>query len=860
MKLRILVYVVVLTCCNLLLSREGRAQGQLEFRTPGNDSVKVVLIQNTDNYRFEQKDSITGMTYLVGNVRLKEGKTFINCDSMVRNSRDSVLECYGHVHINDNDSTNIFSDYMKYQVNIRKVYFNKNVQLTDGKGTLTTQELQYDLNKKVGIYLHGGKIVNKASVLTSEEGTYFEDTKDVHFKKNVVLKDPQYDLSADSLLYNTQTQVSTFITETFIQFKDSTRRTVRTSNGYYDLQHRKAYFGKRPIITDGSQRITGDTVQMDDSLGISLARGNAIYKDTAQGFVLQANYMINTKKNNTFLATQKPLMTLKQDKDSIYIVADTLLSGRLVDAQEAARQMAIADSIHKIYVDSLYKVSSDSLHRAALADTADQQDTLISVQDSSHHMRIKDLSDSLGGKHRAPADSLEADSTHSKPGAVDSLGRKSLTGKPPGTDSTVKQLSRRERKRQQREIVKLQKAAADSIQRVELKRQQAIADSLTMKELTDTTSGKPGRGRISIADSARRKALAARLRAADSLAAINLKQKIADSLQRRIDDSLQQKTFDSLAAVAAKEKAEAVVTDTTLRFIKGFHHVRIYSDSLQAVGDSLYYSGKDSIFRLYYNPIAWGSGDYQVTGDTMYVYTKNKKATRLYVFENALAINKVGKNFYNQMKGTTINCYFKNGEVDYMRAKGNAESIYYVRDDNKAYTGVNKAHADIIDMVFAAKDSGKGRELNRVVFRSDVEGSMIPFKKVNFDDMRLRGFKWHEEERPKNKEDLWKQKPKEDDEELEEAADSTKAAGHMKPADSTKADSTKLSKNKQSTKSTQSTDNKQPAGKSAGKVTDSKQSDGKILGDKPKTTDSTKTVDSIPPDKKPADIKQPAGN
>jgi hypothetical protein len=274
-----------------------------------------------------------------------------------------------------------------------------------------------------------------------------------------------------------------------------------------------------------------------------------------------------------------------------------------------------------------------------------------------------------------------------------------------------------------------------------------------------------------LADSLHRAVFTARQRRADSLRmdvqqrtiADSLKKVASDSLQRKVEDSLQQKTADSLKAIAAAEKAAAVVTDTSLRYLKGYHHVRIYSDSLQAVGDSLYYSGRDSIFRLFYNPIAWGSGDFQVTGDTMYVFTKNKKANRLYVFENALAINKVGKNFYNQLKGTTINCYFRNGEVDYMRSKGNAESIYFVRDDNKAYTGVNKAHADIIDMIFAPKDDGKGRELNRVVFRSDVEGTMVPFKKVVFDDMRLRGFKWHEDLRPKSKEDLMKDKPLETD-------------------------------------------------------------------------------------------------
>jgi len=212
------------------------------------------------------------------------------------------------------------------------------------------------------------------------------------------------------------------------------------------------------------------------------------------------------------------------------------------------------------------------------------------------------------------------------------------------------------------------------------------------------------------------------------------------------------------------DTTKAPITDSTLRYILAYHHVRIFSDSLQAVADSMYYSTQDSVFRLFYNPIAWGNGNYQITGDTMYVYTKNKKMNRLYVFENGLAINKVGTNFYNQIKGTTINSYFKDGQVDYMRAKGNAESIYYVQDDNRAYTGVNKAHADIIDMIFGPKDDTTGRELRKVVLRNDAEGSMIPFKKVNFDDMRLRGFKWQEARRPKTKEELFENRIKVPDE------------------------------------------------------------------------------------------------
>lgn len=792
------------------------ARSQVKFRAPGNDSIKVVEILNAESYRFDKKNDTTELTFLIGKVRIKQEKTLIYCDSLVMNPHANYIECFGNAHINDNDSVDIYSDYLKYEVDKKMVHFLKNVKLTDGKGVLTTEELLYDLARKVGTYDHGGKIVNKETVLTSDQAVYFEDTKDVHFKQNVIMRDPQYDLTADSLLYNTQTQISTFITETFIRFKDSTKRTVRTREGFYDLRTKRAQFGKRPIITDGSQRITGDSVRIDDSTGINTATGNAVYTDTAQGVTLRANYMITNKLRKTFLATQRPLMALKQDKDSLYVTADTLASGRLVDFEVDQRRIAHDDSLHRIYVDSLEQRQADSLHRLTISRRT--ADSLQAIKDSIENLNFKEHGDSLGlgvadslGKHALDSLGKHAPDSLGKP-ALDSLRKargdtalnkgavilsdSALAAKKKADSIAARPLTRKEQKQRDRLAKEKEKARikaikdsiADAKYEVRL-RQRQHADSVR------TAAEDEKERQREKADSIRRQTtienFRARNRAADSLRRLAF----IDSLKRTglsdsavygiLDSANRRRRADSIAfaeklrllpkpdssikkpALSPEDSLALVPTkDTSLRYIVGYHHVRIFSDSLQAVSDSLYYSTKDSLFRLFYNPIAWGSGNYQISGDTMFVYTKNKKANRVYVFENALTINKIGSNFFNQLKGTTINCYFLDGEINFIRAKGNSESIYYIKDDHNAYTGVNKAHADITDMIFAPKldslgkpelDSAgkpKGRELNRIALRSDAEAHMTPIKHVNFDDMRLRGFKWHEDRRPKSKEEL----------------------------------------------------------------------------------------------------------
>jgi hypothetical protein len=63
--------------------------------------------------------------------------------------------------------------------------------------------------------------------------------------------------------------------------------------------------------------------------------------------------------------------------------------------------------------------------------------------------------------------------------------------------------------------------------------------------------------------------------------------------------------------------------------------------------------------------------------------------------------------------------------------------------------GVNRATADVIDMYFA------NREAQRVVFRSNLQGTSFPMRQMNSADMRLRGFVWLDDRRPKTKYDLF---------------------------------------------------------------------------------------------------------
>ena len=77
------------------------------------------------------------------------------------------------------------------------------------------------------------------------------------------------------------------------------------------------------------------------------------------------------------------------------------------------------------------------------------------------------------------------------------------------------------------------------------------------------------------------------------------------------------------------------------------------------------------------------------------------------VFENSFMVNMLDPEVYNQIKSTRMDAYFKDGNIDSVRANGSAECIYYIQDDDSAYTGINESKSDIMDIYFSGAGTAK---------------------------------------------------------------------------------------------------------------------------------------------------------
>ena len=119
------------------------------------------------------------------------------------------------------------------------------------------------------------------------------------------------------------------------------------------------------------------------------------------------------------------------------------------------------------------------------------------------------------------------------------------------------------------------------------------------------------------------------------------------------------------------------------------------------------------------------------------------------MFEKSFLVNMTDPGVFNQIKSSRMDGYFVDGNIDSVRARGYAECIYFIQDEDSAYTGINESKSDIMDIYF------KKQELYKVVFRSSVTGTLWPIRQKDPATMKLENFKWLEDRRPKTKYELY---------------------------------------------------------------------------------------------------------
>ncbi|MGB1043194.1 MAG: OstA-like protein [Tenacibaculum sp.] len=189
------------------------------------------------------------------------------------------------------------------------------------------------------------------------------------------------------------------------------------------------------------------------------------------------------------------------------------------------------------------------------------------------------------------------------------------------------------------------------------------------------------------------------------------------------------------------------------RIVRIFNNVKIFKSDLQGKCDSIHTSQKTGLTRMFHNPILW-SGKNQITGDSIQILTNKEtnKLDSLKILLNAFMVQKdsLSKDNYNQIKGRNIYGKFKENDLRTMLVKGNAESLYFNRNENsKKLETITKEIAS--DIEFTLEDN----EIIQTKYFKKSEGKTFPPSEFPEENKKFKGFIWRADEQPKTVEDIF---------------------------------------------------------------------------------------------------------
>ena len=333
----------------------------LSANTPKRDYVDM---KSDEGWQMEYNGE--KIMVVVGNFAAHHNGTVITADSAVRYN-ERHIECFGNVLIN-RGSTYIYGDRADYNgaTNEAKVY-SKIVKVVDGDATLFTYNFSFNTQTNIGYYSGGGVFINGDNILESDRGYLYTDNNEIICVDRVQMRNNEYDMMGDSVVYNTDTDFAQFFTRTNIWNKSQDGNSANddylyADRGTFDKRKQLYTLTLNGYILTKDQELLCDTLDYyRDSDYVRLKR-NIQIDDRSQKMIIFGDWGEYWKEPGNVFVTKDPAIIsydLSQG-DSLFVRSDSMF---------VYTRYPIREKIEKARKDSLEQAAK-AVQTAKLADSA----------------------------------------------------------------------------------------------------------------------------------------------------------------------------------------------------------------------------------------------------------------------------------------------------------------------------------------------------------------------------------------------------------------------------------------------------------------------------------------------------------
>jgi lipopolysaccharide export system protein LptA len=263
------------------------------------------------------------LTRLLGNIKIRHNDALMYCDSAYHYKLKNQVRAFSKVHISQGDTLNLYGNYLFYDGSNGNAFVKGKVELIDKETHLYTDSLNYNVRNKIARYNDKGRITNANNTLTSIIGVYYVSDNIFHFKDSVKIVNPDYVMKADTMDYNTKSEIAYFTGPTEL---NGDSLYLYCEKGWYDTRKQVTSVWKNAMIDNRTQIVHGDSLFFNDSTGYGESFRNVVIEDTAKHIAIEGNYAWYYKEPERFLVTDRAVFIQISKGDSMFVHGDTLSS------------------------------------------------------------------------------------------------------------------------------------------------------------------------------------------------------------------------------------------------------------------------------------------------------------------------------------------------------------------------------------------------------------------------------------------------------------------------------------------------------------------------------------------------------
>ena len=763
-----------------------------------------VLINQNDTYaygdRAEYNRANSTATIYSELVKVVDGEAVMYTYDCTFDTEAEVGHFYNGCYAKK-DESHLEAERGYYYTKSHELIAVDNVEMRDDKYIMKGDSVIFNTQTEDAQYFTNTNIWNdKDEYLYADEGTYTKALDLHHLKRNAYILTQEQEVWSDTIEYYRTT--GHIIGRSNIQMDDTTQKILGFADyGEWWDDMDNALFTRRPSMINynpdepDSLYLCADTLWLNTIPVLPPVDSTALNNEEIANEAARSEENTTTAMEESIEAESEPAeedATL--DEGTVKEASEALMG---FNREESADdKTSEGDKATKCKAEEGDKPSAHGKRRTNSQEEPARElsGKSIAIKDSATAEQTEPKHDEEIAKEDVAAEGEESIAVESDSLAVDSImvdtaridtARLDTLAVDSLAEDSIKPLTRKqlryraklERRRVRdsiRNAEQLIQDSLDSIKRIELDSIKHIKDSLLRIEIDSII--------------AKRRAQSAKLADEEKARLERVKQKTEERNRRKIDkakaralrrgkvytgpdytidsfaseetsapDTLALQSADSLAAdslAADTTQMDSLARDTmattppfpedsVYKMIKAYRHVKMYRPDSQMVCDSLVLLNTDSIIRLYIEPVMWNESN-QITSDSMAIYTRNELIDKAHFMGDPIMGMEIDTMYYNQVGGKDMTAYFADGEVYRNDVQGNAQTIYYMQEeDSPEVTGLMYIESASISFYMTEG------EIDKIAYKQNPTYVLYPMNMIpEGQKQRLNDFDWYYDRRP----------------------------------------------------------------------------------------------------------------